>query len=41
VREFAGHTDIGTIEVYFVGREEVAELAAWRVQIRVTGRKSE
>ncbi len=36
VREFAGHSDIRTTEVYFVRREEDAEVAAWRIQIRVT-----
>ena len=38
VREFAGHADIRTTEVYFVRREEVA---ARRIQIRVTERKGE
>jgi len=41
VREFAGHADIRTTEVYFVRREEDAEVAARRIQIRVTGRKGE
>ena len=41
VREFAGHADIRTTEVYFVRREEDAEVAARRIQIRVTGRKDE
>jgi len=41
VREFAGHADIRTTEVYFVRKEEDAEVAARRIQIRVTGRKSE
>ena len=38
VREFAGHADIRTTEVYFVWKEEDAEVAARRIQIRVTGR---
>src|SRR5215471_307568 len=37
VREFAGHSDIRTTEVYFIRREEDAEVAARRIQIRVTG----
>jgi site-specific recombinase XerD len=41
VREFAGHSDIRTTEVYFVRKEEDAEVAARRIQIRLTGRKSE
>jgi integrase len=41
VREFAGHADIRTTEVYFVRKEEDAEVAARRIQIRVMGRKSE
>jgi site-specific recombinase XerD len=41
VREFAGHSDIRTTELYFVRREEDAEVAARRIQIRVTGRTSE
>jgi integrase len=36
VREFAGHSDIRTTEVYYVRREEDAEVAARRIQIRVT-----
>src|SRR5262245_6271901 len=39
VREFAGHADIRTTEVYFVRREEDAEVAARRIQIRLTGRQ--
>ena len=35
VREFAGHADIRTTEVYFVRREEDAEVAARRIQIGV------
>ena len=41
VREFAGHADIRTTEIYFVRKEEDAEVAARRIQIRVTGRKLE
>jgi site-specific recombinase XerD len=41
VREFAGHADIRTTEVYFVRTEQDAEVAARRIQIRVTGRKLE
>ena len=41
VREFAGHADIRTTEVYFVRKEEDAEVAARRIQIRVLGRKSD
>jgi len=37
VREFAGHADIRTTELYFVRKEEDAEVAARRIQIRVTG----
>ena len=40
VREFAGHADIRTTEVYFVRKEEDAEVAARRIQIRVTGSRS-
>ena len=32
VREFAGHADIRTTEVYFVRKEEDAEVAARRIQ---------
>jgi hypothetical protein len=39
VREFAGHSDIRTTELYFVRREEDAEVAARRIQIRVMGPK--
>jgi hypothetical protein len=35
----AGHSDIRTTELYFVRKGEDAELAARRIQIRVTGRK--
>src|SRR3954447_1760169 len=41
VREFAGHTDIRTTELYFVRKEEDAEVAARRIQIRVTGRRGD
>ena len=37
VREFAGHADIRTTELYFVRKEEDAEVAARRIQIRLTG----
>jgi hypothetical protein len=37
VREFAGHADICTTELYCVRKEEDAEVAARRIQIRVTG----
>src|SRR5512143_3003469 len=40
VREFAGHADIRTTEVYFVRKEEDAEVAARRIHIRVTRRIS-
>jgi hypothetical protein len=35
VRDFAGHADIRTTEVYFVHKEEDAEVAARKIQIRV------
>jgi site-specific recombinase XerD len=35
VREFAGHSDIRTTELYFVRKEEDAETAARRIRIRV------
>jgi hypothetical protein len=41
VREFAGLADIRTTEVYFVRKEEDAEVAARRIQICRSGRKSE
>ena len=41
VREFAGHSDIRTTEIYFVRKEEDAEVAARRIQIRLVGRKGE
>ena len=34
VREFAGHSDIRTTELYYVRREEDAETAARKIQIR-------
>src|SRR6478752_5308391 len=37
VREFAGHSDIRTTELYFVRKEQDAEVAARRIQIRRTG----
>jgi integrase len=37
VREFAGHADIRTTEVYFIRKEEDAEVAARRIPIRLTG----
>ena len=40
-RHNAGHADIRTTEVYFIRKEEDAEVAARRIQIRITGRKSE
>jgi site-specific recombinase XerD len=41
VREFAGHADIRTTEVSFVRWEEVAEVAARRIQIRLTGSRGQ
>jgi integrase/recombinase XerD len=41
VREFAGHADIRSTELYFVRQEEDAEVAARRIHIRVTGRKTD
>ncbi len=41
VREFAGHADIRTTEVYFIRKEEDAEVAARKIQIRLTRRKGE
>jgi integrase len=34
LREFAGHADIRTTELYLVRKEEDAEVAARRIQIR-------
>jgi site-specific recombinase XerD len=39
VREFAGHSDIRTTELYFVRKEEDAETAARRIQIRMARRR--
>jgi hypothetical protein len=39
MREFGGHSDIRTTELYFVRKEEDGEMAARRIGIRVTGRK--
>jgi site-specific recombinase XerD len=39
VREFAGHSDIRTTELYFVRKEEDAEMAARRIQIRPSAKK--
>jgi integrase len=41
VREFAGHANIRTTEVYFIRNAEDAEVAARKIQIRLTGRKGE
>ena len=41
VREFAGHADIRTTELYFVRKEEDAEVAARRIQIRLTGSRGQ
>ena len=40
VREFAGHSDIRTTEIYFNRKEEDGEVAARKIGIRLTGRKS-
>jgi hypothetical protein len=40
-REFAGHADSRTTEVYFIRKAEDAEVAARKTQIRLTGRKGE
>ena len=40
VREFAGHSDIRTTELYFVRKQEDGEVAARRIQIRVPGRQA-
>jgi site-specific recombinase XerD len=39
VREFAGHSDIRTTELYFVRKEEDGEMAARRIQIRVATKR--
>src|SRR5271166_3944998 len=41
VREFAGHADIRTTELYFIRKEEDAEVAARRIQIRLTGSRGQ
>ena len=41
VWELADHADIGTTELYFVRREEDAEVAARRIQIRLTGSRAQ
>ena len=41
VREFAGQADIRTTELYFERKEEDAEVAARRIQIRLTGSRSQ
>jgi site-specific recombinase XerD len=38
VREFAGHSDIRTTELYFLRKEEDGEVAARRIEIRVARR---
>jgi integrase len=40
VRDFAGHSAVRTTELNFVPKEEDGEVAARRIQIRVTGRNS-
>ena len=39
VREFSGHSYIRTTEIYFNRKEEDGEVAAWKLGIRLTGRK--
>ena len=41
VREFAGHADIRTTEVYFIRKEEDAEVAARKSRSASPGRKGE
>jgi Phage integrase family len=41
VREFASHADIRTTEVYFIRKEEEAEVAARKIQIRLTGARGQ
>ena len=41
VREFAGHADIRTTEVYFIQKEEDAEVAASTIQIRLMGNRGQ
>jgi len=40
VREFAGHSDIRTTELYFIRKDEDGEIAARKIQIRARGRAS-
>ena len=40
VREFAGHSEIRTTEIYFIRKEEDGEVAARRIQIRLTGARA-
>jgi hypothetical protein len=40
-RNLAGHADIRTTEVYFIRKEEDAEVVARKIQIRLTGLKGE
>jgi hypothetical protein len=40
VREFAGNGDIRTTELYFVRREEDAEVAARKIEIRRTASRA-
>jgi integrase/recombinase XerD len=40
VREFAGHSDIRTTELYFIRKEEDGEMAARRIQIRTSRRQN-
>ena len=41
VREVAGHVDIRTTELYFIRREDDADVAARKIQILLTGQKGE
>ena len=41
VREFAGHSDIRTTEIYFIRKEEDAEVAARKIQIRRPGSRNQ
>jgi hypothetical protein len=41
VREFAGHADIRTTELYLIRKEEDAEVAARKIEIRLSRRKTE
>jgi hypothetical protein len=40
-REFAGHSDIRPTELYFVRKEEDAEVAARCIQVRLTGSRGQ